>query len=188
MSSHAVSGKVLCSAICSIGMPRYRRMPRSPSMKVICDWHEAVEVAYDRDMLTEPGTTFFYSNANFVVLGALIEQVTGLPYEQAVHQLVLDPLGIVTAELVDTEEQPQGDPGYAVTPGRLYMEALGPAGGWVMTATDAARLMPGMKPKCYRCVRCIQLVGLDRNHRRSLRSEPVVAHGSIQSARRPKSA
>lgn len=110
------------------------------------DWHEAVEVAYDRDMLTEPGTTFFYSNANFVVLGALIEQVTGLPYEQAVHQLVLDPLGIVTAELVDTEEQPQGDPGYAVTPGRLYMEALGPAGGWVMTATDAARLMAAFDP------------------------------------------
>lgn len=110
------------------------------------DWHEAVSVAYDRDMLTEPGTTFFYSNANFVVLGALIEQVTGLPYEQAVHQLVLDPLGIVTAELVDTEEQPEGDPGYVVTPGRLYMQALGPAGGWVMTAPDAARLMAAFDP------------------------------------------
>ncbi len=110
------------------------------------DWHEAVAVAYDRDMLTEPGTTFFYSNANFVVLGALIEQVTGLSYEQAVHQLVLDPLGIVTAEIVDTEEQPEGDPGYVVSAGRLYMEALGPAGAWAMTATDAARLMAAFDP------------------------------------------
>lgn len=111
------------------------------------DWHDAVEVAYDRDMLNrEPGTEFFYSNANFVLLGALVEQKSGLPYEQAVQQLVLDPLGIVTAELVDTEEQPTGDPGYVVSPGRLYMEALGPAGGWVMTATDAARLMSAYDP------------------------------------------
>ena len=110
------------------------------------DWHEAAEVAYDRDMLSEPGTTFFYSNMNFVLLGTLIEQVTGLSYEQAVHQLVLDPLGITTAEMIDTEEQPQGDPGYVVSAGRLYMQALGPAGGWVMTATDAARLMAAFDP------------------------------------------
>ena len=110
------------------------------------DWHDAVETAYDRDMLSEPGTAFFYSNANFVLLGALIEQKAGIPYEEAVHQYVLGPLGIVTAEMVGTEEQPQGDPGYVVTPGRLYMEALGPAGGWVMTATDAARLMAAFDP------------------------------------------
>ena len=110
------------------------------------DWRQAVEVAYDRDMLAEPGIQFFYSNANFVMLGALIEQKSGVSYEDAVQQLVLTPLGISTAELVDTEEQPEGDPGYVVTPGRLYMEALGPAGGWVMTATDAARLMAAYDP------------------------------------------
>ena len=113
----------------------------------VSDWHEAVKVAYDRDLLGyEPGTKFFYSNANFVMLGALVEQVTGVPYEQAVHQLVLDPLGITTAEMLDTEEQPQGDPGYVVTSGRLYMEALGPAGGWVMTATDVTKLMSAYDP------------------------------------------
>ncbi len=112
----------------------------------VSNWHGVVEVAYDRDMLSSPDVQFFYSNANFVLLGALVEQVTGVPYEQAVHQLVLDPLGITTAEMVDTEEQPQGDPDYLVTPGRLYMEALGPAGAWVMTATDAARLMVAYDP------------------------------------------
>ena len=112
----------------------------------VSNWHGVVGVAYDRDMLEEPGVQFFYSNANFVLLGALVEQVTGVPYEQAVHQLVLDPLGITTAEMVDTEEQPQGDPDYLVTPGRLYMEALGPAGAWVMTATDVARLMSAYDP------------------------------------------
>ncbi|CAN5531316.1 hypothetical protein BH10ACT2_BH10ACT2_28320 [soil metagenome] len=110
------------------------------------DWHDVVKTAYDRDLLSEPGTRFFYSNANFVLLGALVEQKSGLPYEQAVQQLVLAPLGITTAEMVGTEEQPQGDPGYSVTPGRRYMESLGPAGGWVMTASDAARLMAAFDP------------------------------------------
>lgn len=105
------------------------------------DWHEVVELAYDREMLFEPGTDFAYSNANFVLLGALVEQAAGVPYEQAVHEFVLDPLGIDRAELVDTADQPELDPNYAVKPGRLYMEALGPAGAWVMTATDGARLM-----------------------------------------------
>ena len=112
----------------------------------VSDWHGVVAVAYSRDMLEAPGVQFFYSNANFVLLGALVEQVTGVPYEQAVHQLVLDPLGITTAEMVGTEEQPKGDPGYLVTPGRLYMEALGPAGAWVMTATDVARLLAAYDP------------------------------------------
>ncbi len=110
------------------------------------DWHDVVERAYGEDLLHEPGTTFYYSNANFVLLGALVEQKSGLPYEQAVQQLVLDPLGIVTAELMGTEEQPAGDPTYVVAPDRLYMEALGPAGGWVMTGTDAAKLMSAYDP------------------------------------------
>ncbi len=111
------------------------------------DWHDVVKVAYDRDLLAyEPGTKFFYSNANFVMLGALVEQVMGISYDQAVHQLVLDSLGITTAEMLTTEQQPEGDPAYSVTAGRRYMESLGPAGGWVMTATDAAKLMSAYDP------------------------------------------
>ncbi|WP_447004146.1 serine hydrolase domain-containing protein [Saccharothrix isguenensis] len=41
-----------------------------------------------------PGTGWNYSNTNYVVAGMLVEQVTGRPYEVAVTQRVLRPLGL----------------------------------------------------------------------------------------------
>lgn len=41
-----------------------------------------------------PGTTFEYSNSNYDLLGAIVEQVTGLPFERALKLLVTDPLGL----------------------------------------------------------------------------------------------
>ena len=42
--SHATSRNVDFSASCSIGYPRYSRIPLSPSMNVIADLHDAVFV------------------------------------------------------------------------------------------------------------------------------------------------
>ncbi|MCZ2839181.1 serine hydrolase domain-containing protein [Modestobacter sp. VKM Ac-2985] len=39
-----------------------------------------------------PGGGFLYSNTNYVLLGLIIEQLTGVPVEQAVQDRVLDPL------------------------------------------------------------------------------------------------
>ena len=44
--------------------------------------------------LTPPGQVFAYNNAAFVVAGRLIELLTGKPYETALRELVLDPLGL----------------------------------------------------------------------------------------------
>ncbi len=41
-----------------------------------------------------PGTTFEYSNSNYDLLGAIIEQVSGEPFERALKRLVTDPLGL----------------------------------------------------------------------------------------------
>ena len=42
----------------------------------------------------EPGTTYEYSNANYDLLGYLVQEVTGAPYAQYLHAHVLDPLGM----------------------------------------------------------------------------------------------
>jgi D-alanyl-D-alanine carboxypeptidase len=42
----------------------------------------------------EPGTLGVYSNVDYLVLGALIEHVSGIPYEQYVTEHVLRPLGM----------------------------------------------------------------------------------------------
>ena len=42
----------------------------------------------------EPGTKWNYSNSGYIVLGAIIEQVTGKPYEQVLQENILNPLGM----------------------------------------------------------------------------------------------
>jgi CubicO group peptidase (beta-lactamase class C family) len=49
-----------------------------------------------------PGTDQQYSNAGYLVLGLIIEQVTGESYEKAVRRLVMTPLGITRAHLTAT--------------------------------------------------------------------------------------
>ena len=48
-----------------------------------------------REPLTrEPGAAFEYSNANYDLLGYLVEKVSGMPYAEYLQQRVLDPLGM----------------------------------------------------------------------------------------------
>ena len=54
-----------------------------------------------------PGTAKGYSNAGYLVLGLLIEHVTGETYENAVRRLVLSPLGITRAHLTATRRADQ---------------------------------------------------------------------------------
>jgi D-alanyl-D-alanine carboxypeptidase len=70
------------------------------------DWYPAVNASCRNDVdpveeirladvqLSEPGTTFAYSNANYSALGLVIDKVTGQPYEQVIADLILHPLGL----------------------------------------------------------------------------------------------
>lgn len=44
----------------------------------------------------DPGTAWLYSNANYIVLGAIIESVTQAPFSRAMSELVFTPLGLQT--------------------------------------------------------------------------------------------
>ena len=46
-----------------------------------------------------PGTAWLYSNANYIVLGAVIESVTGKPLAQAMADLVVTPLRLETVAI-----------------------------------------------------------------------------------------
>jgi len=65
------------------------------------------------DLQFEPGSRFAYSNAGYVVLGAVIEQVTGKSYEQVLREVVLDPLKMASTGM-----------------GRLGVVRPRPAGGY----------------------------------------------------------
>jgi CubicO group peptidase (beta-lactamase class C family) len=46
------------------------------------------------DLEFEPGTRFVYDNSGYFLLGAIIEKVTGKPYEQVLKENIFDPAGM----------------------------------------------------------------------------------------------
>ncbi|UWX62504.1 serine hydrolase [Chryseobacterium oranimense] len=46
----------------------------------------------DEPLDFEPATQFSYTNSGYILLGIIIEKVTGLSYEDAVRKIILDPL------------------------------------------------------------------------------------------------
>ena len=92
-----------------------------------------------------PGT-FGYANANYVLLGAVIERITGQAWERAMQSEVFAPLGITTGGFgAPVGKQPQGHNGgvaiEAGNPGSDNPSALGPAGTVHMSLADYARFL-----------------------------------------------
>jgi D-alanyl-D-alanine carboxypeptidase len=69
-----------------------------------------VQSVSGRPLLFEPGTQFEYSNTNYVLLGEIIERVSGMPYSQYLQTAVLTPLGLKHTRYGD---QPGEARGYA---------------------------------------------------------------------------
>jgi CubicO group peptidase (beta-lactamase class C family) len=46
----------------------------------------------DKPLEFEPGSKFSYSNSNYILLGFIIEKVSGKPYEQVLHEMIFTPL------------------------------------------------------------------------------------------------
>jgi CubicO group peptidase (beta-lactamase class C family) len=94
-----------------------------------------------------PGSAFAYSNAGYILLGAVIEKVTGQPWHATIKQQILDPLGLRHTAFGAVEPiVPGRAAGYTTdTPDRqprnaAYMSLYGPAaaGGLISTVDDLA--------------------------------------------------
>jgi len=90
--------------------------------------------------LAAPRTTFAYSNAGYVLAGAMLEAATGRSWEELLQREVLNPLGLSSAGFgppgqADVVDQPRGHSG-----GRpLWIDnpaAMGPAGRLHMSGVD----------------------------------------------------
>ncbi len=78
-----------------------------------------------RQKLAEPpGRAYYYTNATYLMLGAIIETVSGRPYEEYCREAVLQPLGINEARL---------DPQWGCV--------LSSFGGWRMTGPQYLRFL-----------------------------------------------
>ncbi len=55
---------------------------------------EVIEIGFQHDPYFAPGEGFHYSNTNTVLLGMMVEQITGRPLEQEFQERLFDPLGM----------------------------------------------------------------------------------------------
>ena len=55
---------------------------------------EIIQLTRDKPLEFAPGTQFKYDNTGYILLGYVIEKVTGKTYEEQLHQAILDPLGM----------------------------------------------------------------------------------------------
>ncbi|WP_260610276.1 serine hydrolase [Streptomyces sp. WAC06614] len=55
---------------------------------------ELLDYSFKHPVMFEPGTKFFYSNTNLILLGLVVEKVGGLPLDQYIQRHVLAPAGL----------------------------------------------------------------------------------------------
>lgn len=61
-----------------------------------------------QDVIFPPGTDFSYSNRNYVVVGRLIEAITGMSWSEAMESILLRPLGVDPTAVVGSTQVPFG--------------------------------------------------------------------------------
>ncbi|MFK7989258.1 MAG: serine hydrolase domain-containing protein [Sandaracinaceae bacterium] len=109
----------------------------------------------------DPGEDYAYSNFGYSLLGRVIEQVSGQPYEAEVRRRVLEPSGASSMRLGQTrpERRPAQETHYFANPGEarspsvfpgegevptpdggFYLPPMAAHGGWIANATDVAQV------------------------------------------------
>jgi len=93
----------------------------------------------------EPGTKCAYSNYGYCLLGRVIEQKTGLGYEDFIKRFVLSPLGIIRMQIGQSnrEDRAPGEVTYESKGESVYgafnIKNMDSHGGWLASAVDLAR-------------------------------------------------
>lgn len=96
---------------------------------------EAVADLAEAGPFAEPGREFEYASANYLVLGAVVESVAGMSYEEYLRETVLDPLGMDTA-VADAESAGSVPDGHTFLFGQPVaidapFDATGPSYGYL---------------------------------------------------------
>ena len=67
---------------------------------------ELIAVAEAAGRLGEPGAAFHYANTNYIVLGEIIQQVTGHPWTDEVRTRIVEPLGLTSTRMMSADAAP----------------------------------------------------------------------------------
>lgn len=123
---------------------------------------DIIEIMLSNRLHFKPGGASYYSNFGFMLLGKVIEEVTGMSYEAYVQRTILMPLGIFDMQLAANSSEQKAplevsyyeqDDALRIRPfdggeglvsksdGGNNYEVLGAAGAWIASATDILKLL-----------------------------------------------
>jgi CubicO group peptidase (beta-lactamase class C family) len=109
---------------------------------------DLVSLISKQPLLYEPGTSSQYSNSSYVVLGGIIEKITGKPYLENLKERILIPLGMNNSGFFYNETKTENiAKGFIVDPSGQKESTYerspnvpSPAGGMFSTAGDMLKL------------------------------------------------
>lgn len=137
-------------------------VPSPPSAETMIDY----AMGFER-LRTPPGNEFAYENFNYMLLGRVVESVTGRDYEDFVRSQVLAPLGIHGMKVGESLQSALGDDEvryhtrgiddvmalsvYDPSPGQVPVQyggwdqqTIDALGGWTASSVELARLLSAL--------------------------------------------
>jgi CubicO group peptidase (beta-lactamase class C family) len=107
---------------------------------------QLIDVFKSKPQVTKPGETWAYNNSGYILVGAIIEKVTGKPWYQAVHDRIAVPLHLTTLRYGTAESTTPnmaigyaiGEDGKAGAAPKIDMSVPGAAGALIGTVGDLA--------------------------------------------------
>jgi D-alanyl-D-alanine carboxypeptidase len=110
---------------------------------------DLIALVGDRPPLWEAGAAFRYSSTNYLLLGMLVEKVTGRNWAAEAGRRILRPLGLRHTRLPGTEASMAGPHLHGYAPGKVDVSVYNPsvagaAGEMVTTATDVGTFLAAL--------------------------------------------
>ncbi|NER15872.1 serine hydrolase domain-containing protein [Spongiivirga citrea] len=101
----------------------------------------------NRALTTTPGSTYSYSNFGYSLLGRIIEELSGMTYENYINQNILAPSGVYNMEIAgNTIAERKSDEVYyysqeSTSAYDMNVRRMDAHGGWIANATDLAEFL-----------------------------------------------
>ncbi|WP_353063750.1 serine hydrolase domain-containing protein [Tunturibacter psychrotolerans] len=98
-------------------------------------------------LTSPPGTNWAFSNFGYCILGRVIEQVTGQPYQTYVQASILAPCGISTMQIAKNKESQRAPKEvvyvgqYSEDPYKLNITRMDSDAGWIASSTQLVQFL-----------------------------------------------
>jgi len=105
------------------------------------------ETIAHQPLTNPPGTHWAYSNFGYCILGRVIEQITGEPYDSYVETNILGPCGISTMKIARNKESDSAQDEvvyygqYDEDPYKLNITRMDSHGGWIASSTELVQFL-----------------------------------------------